>query len=117
MPIGRIVTLWTGSAWGSTAARDRVAGLVVGDGLLLAVGERHRLAPGAHEHAVARHLEVVHVDLLVAGAHREQRGLVDEVGEVGAGHAGRAAGDDLEVDVGRQALRLGVDPEDRGRAR
>ena len=44
------------------------------------------------------------VHLVVAAAHREQRGLVDEVREVGAGHAGRAAGDDVDVDVGGDLL-------------
>ena len=43
---------------------------------------------------------------VVAGG--EQRGLVDDVGEVGAGEAGRAARDDAEVDVGGERLALGV---------
>ena len=46
---------------------------------------------------------VVSGDRLLAGAGGEQRGLVDDVGEVGAGEAGRAAGDDLQVDVGRRS--------------
>ena len=46
-------------------------------------------------------------------ARREQRRLVHEVGEVGAGEAGRAAGDDVEVDAGRERLLLAVHREDR----
>ena len=41
-------------------------------------------------------------------ARGQQRGLVDHVGEVGAGEAGRAAGDDAEVDVRGERLALGV---------
>ena len=65
----------------------RVAALVVGDHLLLLFAERHRLALQAHEHAVARGLEVFGVHLFGAPPYREQRGLVHEVGEVGARHA------------------------------
>ena len=53
----------------------------------------------------------------VAAPHGEQRGLVHEVGEVGAAHAGRAAGDDVDVDVGRDLLVAEVHLEDRRRAR
>ena len=49
-----------------------VTGLVVGDALLLLVGERHRLAALAHEHAVPGLLEVVHADLFRALAHGEE---------------------------------------------
>ena len=71
----------------------RVAALVVRDDLLLLVAERHRLALEAHEHAVAGGVEVLGVHELRAAPDREQRGLVDEVREVGAAHAGRAARD------------------------
>ena len=43
---------------------------------------------------------------------REQRRLVHEVGEVGAGEAGRAPGDDVEVDARRQRLLLAVHRQD-----
>ena len=45
---------------------------------------------------------------LRAGARGEQRGLVEHVGQVGAGEAGGAAGDGVQVDVGRHRLALGV---------
>ena len=47
-----------------------------------------------------------------ARPHGEQRGLVDEVGQIGTAHAGRAAGDDVEVDVGGHSLVPDVDLED-----
>ena len=64
-----------------------VAALVVRDALLLGLREDHRLAPLAHQHPVARGLEVVHGDLQAAPAHGVQRRLVDQVGQVGAAHA------------------------------
>src|SRR5699024_5044521 len=43
----------------------------------------------------------------------EERGLVEDVGEVGAGAAGGAFGDHVQVDVLGHRLALGVDLEDR----
>ena len=91
----------------------RVAALVVGDHLLLLLAERHRLALEAHEHPVAGRLEVLGVHLVGAAAHREQRGLVHEVGEVGARHARRAPCDDVDVDVVGDLLVAEVHLEDR----
>ena len=65
----------------------RVAAFVVRDDLLLLLGEGHRVALEAHQHAVACGLEVLCVDELGAAPHGEQRGLVDEVREIGAAHA------------------------------
>ena len=45
-------------------------------------------------------------------AHGVQGRLVDQVGQVGAAHARRAPGDQLEVDVGGDALVLAVHLED-----
>ncbi len=98
---------------GEDGGGDRVTRLVVGDGLLLTIRESHRLAAGPHKHAVAGQLEVLLVDLVVAAPNREQGGLVDEVGEVGAGHPRRAASHDEEVDVGVHALGLRVHLEDQ----
>ncbi len=42
----------------------------------------------------------------------QQRGLVQHVGEVGAGEAGRAPGHALQVDIGTHRLALGVHLED-----
>ena len=110
--MGRIVTLCSGSALGSTAVEDGVAALVVRGGPLLLGGEHEALAPGAHHDAVAGVLEVDALDLLAAAAHGEQRRLVDQVGEVGAAHARRALGHDLEVDVGAHPLVAAVHLQD-----
>ena len=113
IPVGRIVTLWTGSASVEHVGEHGVAALVVGDALLLLVGQDQALAALAHEHPVAGRLEVEHRDGGAAAAHRVQRRLVDQVGQVGAAHARGAAGDQLEVDVGAHPLVLAVDLEDR----
>ena len=52
------------------------------------------------------------IELQVA-AGGEQRRLVHEVGEVGAGEAGGAAGEHVEAHVGLERLALGVHLEDR----
>ena len=100
-------------AVGQHGREHRVAALVVGGGLLLLGRQDHRLAPGAEHHAVAGVLEVDPLDLLGASAHGDERGLVDQVGEVGAGHAGRGLRHGLEVDVGAHALVAAVHLEDR----
>jgi hypothetical protein len=68
----------------------------------------------AHEDLVLGHLEVDHETSLSGPclAGREQRRLVHQVLEVGARQAGRAARDDLEVDVLGQRHLLGVHLED-----
>ena len=71
------------------------------------------LALGTGHHAVDGLLELRQADELEVVAGREQRRLVHEVGEVGAGEAGRAPGDDVEVDARRERLRRGVHREDR----
>ena len=51
-------------------------------------------------------------DLALARAGGQQRRLVDQVGEVGAGEAGGLAGQRVEVDLAAQRLAAGVDLED-----
>ena len=63
-------------------------------------------------HLVLGVLELLHRDQALALAGGEQRGFVDQVGEVGAGEAGRAAGDRARIDVGRQRHLLHVHAED-----
>ena len=90
-----------------------MARLVVGGVALVLVGHDHALALGAHEDLVLGLLEVDHLDPLLAGAGGVQGGLVAEVGQVGAGEAGGAAGDDLQVHVrGEGDLVGGVHLED-----
>ena len=78
----------------------RVTALVVRDDLLLLLRQRKRLALEAHQHAVARGVEVFLVHLERVAAHGEQRGFVHEVREVGAAHAGRTARDHVDAHVG-----------------
>ena len=91
---------------------DRVAGLVIGGEPLLVLGHDQRAALGAHHHLVLGVLELGHGDDALAAAGGEQRRLVDEVHQVGAGEAGRAAGDGLEVDVRRHRHLADMDLED-----
>ena len=107
-----IETLWTGSQFGQHVADDRVADLVVGGDQALLLGHHPGLLLGAGDHAHDPLLELVHRDLALARAGGEQRRLVDQVGEVGAGEAGRLAGERVEVDLLRQRLAAGVDLED-----
>ena len=110
--MGRIVTLWSGIGELEHVRAHRVPALVVRDDLLLFFGQRERLAPQAHEHAVAGGVEVFLVHFLHAAAHREQRGFVHEVREVGTAHAGCPAGDHVDADVGRDLLVLEVHLQD-----
>ena len=89
-----------------------MAGLVVRRVAALLFRHHDRAALGAHHDLVLRHLEIVHVDEALVAARREQRGLVDEVGQVGARKPGRAAGDDLRLDVGRHRHLAHVDEQD-----
>ena len=82
-----IETLCTGSVFGSAWLDQRVAALVVRDDPLLAVGDEPAAPLGPGHHAVDRLLELVHADLVEPAPAGEQRGLVHEVREVGAGEA------------------------------
>jgi hypothetical protein len=91
------------------AARQRrgdqgVPTLVVGGDLLLLVAHQARLALRTGDHAVDGLVERDVVDELEVLAGREQGGLVQHVGQVGAGEPGGASGDRGEIDVGGQRL-------------
>jgi len=86
-----------------------VTRLVDGGVPLLFLGHHHRAALRAHEDLVLGELEVRHADGVLVLTRGEQSGLVDEVLEVGAGEAGRAASGDGEVDVRRERNALRVD--------
>ena len=85
---------------------------MVGDGLLLGLGDDHRAPLHTHQDLVLGVLEVDHLDDLLVLARGQQRGLVHQVGQVGSGEARRAAGQDLEVDLGRERDAARVDLED-----
>ena len=90
----------------------RVPHLVVGGDQPLLLGEHARLLLGARDHAHDPLFELLLPDDLVTVASRQQRSLVDEVGEVGAGESGRLPGERAEVDLARDRLALGVHLED-----
>ncbi|MNL14145.1 hypothetical protein D3C87_1350750 [compost metagenome] len=94
-----------------------MAAFVIGGQALLFLVHGHGLALGAHHDLVLGVLEVAvrdHAPVL-AGGH--QGGFVDQVGQVGAREAGRAARDGLGVDVGGQGHVLHVDAQDALAAR
>ena len=85
--------------------------LVPGDDLLLVVGDDlPRLEP--RDNALERVVEVRLHDELALSAAREDRGLVREVCEVGAGEARAVAGHPFQVHVLAQRLGGGVHLED-----
>src|SRR5581483_1735499 len=90
---------------------QRVTGLVVGRVPLLLLADDHRSALGAHHDLVLRELEVEMVHLVLVRTRGEERRLVHEVLEVGAGEAGRGAGEERDVDVvgERDATRVHAD--------
>ncbi len=87
---------------GSHRRHQRVARFVVSRVALLLVRKNHGLALDAHQDFVLGHFEVGHDDELAALARGPQRGLVHQVGEIGAGKAGSAASDDGKIDIFRQ---------------
>ncbi len=91
---------------------DGVATLVIGGEELLLLGHHQRLALGAHHHLVFGVFELDLRDHALVAPRCHQRRLVDEVHEIGAGKAGRAAGDGLEVDIRRQRNLAHVNLED-----
>ena len=89
-----------------------MAALVVGGHLPLAVAHHLGIALRAHGNAVDGLVQGAVVDDLVAGAGRQQRRLVQHIGEVRTGHADGAAGHGLEVHVVGQRLALGMHGQD-----
>jgi hypothetical protein len=78
---------------------ERVPGLVVGRVPPLLEADDHGAPLGAHHHLVLGDLEVAHRDPVLVLPRGEERGLVHEVLEVGAGEAGRLAREELDVHV------------------
>ncbi len=69
--------------------------LVIGDELSFLVGHDLGLALGAGDHPVDRLFELGHRDFLLVPPSREKGGLVDQVGQVGPGETGGAAGENF----------------------
>src|SRR6478672_9323467 len=93
-------------------ADDRVPELVVGRDQPLLLRHHAGFLLRARDHPHDPLLELLHGDLAAACAGGEQRRLVDQVGEVGAGEAGGLAGESVEVDRLRERLPASVDLED-----
>ena len=93
----------TFSTDGEQLRAERVAGLVVGDHPLLVVGDHAARLHAGHD-PLERGLEVRGHQLVAVLAAGEDRGLVADVGEVGAGQAARLARDDLQVHVRGERL-------------
>ena len=91
---------------------DGVAGLVVGDDVLLVLGQDRGLLLLAGDDHVDGLDEVLLVHAAPAKADGAEGGLVDDVGEVGTRGAGCGAGDDGEVVVRLHLDVVGVDLED-----
>ena len=92
------------------ARDDRVARFVIRDRLALAHAHDALLfEPG--DEPIDRVVEVAHLDRFFVLARGEQRSLVDEIGEIGAGEPRRSLRDDPEVDVRRHLHLARVDAE------
>ena len=76
-----------------------VAGLVVGDPRLVLDGQHLGLLLEAADDAVHGRVEVDKLDLLLVVARGDERGLVAQVLEIGAGEARGSLGDDFEIDA------------------
>ncbi len=92
-------------------AGQRVAGLVVGDDLALVLVERG-VGLHASDNTFQRVIEVPTADGLSAAPGGEDRGLVAEVGQLGAGEPAGLLGDRVQVDVVGQRLAGRVHGED-----
>ena len=92
---------------------ERVAGLVVGHDPLLFLGDHARTALRAECDLLERLFEVDLADRLLVAARGEDRGLVHDVGEVGAREAGRDLRDAEQLDVLVERLAADVHVEDR----
>src|SRR5680860_1144965 len=89
-----------------------MAHLVEGGDAPLLLRHHARLLLGAGDHAHDPLLELGVIDLALALARGQQRGLVHQVLKVGAGEAGSLRGQVVEVDRLGQRLAAGVDLED-----
>ncbi len=113
LPGGQDGDLGDRVAVGRQRRDQRVAALVDRDRALLVGQQRVGRLPPPQQDPVARLGEVRGAQHVAAAADRVDRRLVDQVGQVGAGEPGGAAGDHVQVDVGAELLPVGVDLQDR----
>ena len=86
-----------------------VAHLVVGDHLLFLFGQHGALLFGAGDDRLKGHEQIVLIDRLASVAHSTQRGLVDQIGQIGAHAACSGLGDLLQIHVLGQTDVAGMD--------
>ena len=79
----------------------RMARLVIRRIAFLFVVHHHAAALGAHQDLVLGFLEVFHIDQAFAGPRGKQGGLIDQIGQIGTGHAGRTARQNIGLDIRR----------------
>ena len=91
---------------------DGVARLVVRAGDALVLGHRQRSALDAHQHLVARLVEIGVGDRRPPALDREERRLVHQVRQIGAREARRAARDLPQIDFRIERHLPAVDAED-----
>ena len=89
-----------------------VAGLVVRRALEFFAAAHHRASLDAEQSPVASRVEVDRIDLVASTTHGEERGFVDQVGQISAGHTRGAACDHVDIDVVAGVFALQVHPED-----
>ena len=89
-----------------------MAALVVGDGLAGALVDHAALALGPGDHALHGFAHLIHRDHLLVAARGKERGLVQQVGQVGAGETRGELRDGGEVDVLRERLVLRMHLQD-----
>ena len=104
-----MVTLCRGWVWVEADVDQGVAGFVPGGAFLVFLGHGHAAAFAAHADLDAGFLQFDHADGFFAHARGQQGGFVQKVGQIGAGIAGGAAGDDFQIDRGVQLHVAGVD--------
>ncbi len=95
---------------------DGVAGFVVRGEPPLLLGDDAGLFLRAHGDFENGVVNVLLHDEPAVTAHREQRGLVEQVFQIRAGEAGRALGNVVQIDVLAERLAAGVDLQDVGAA-
>ena len=92
-------------------AEQRVAGFVVG-GAAAFVLRNHDVARRAELHLLQRVRQIALDDVALSAARGQQRRLVHQIRQVGAGHARRRRGELVEVDVRAERHLARVDPQD-----
>ncbi|MCG3119772.1 MAG: hypothetical protein ALAOOOJD_02284 [bacterium] len=84
---------------GRKLRHQRMPGFVIGGDALFIFADQHAAALGAHQHFVLGLFQIAHRDAIFAVTRRQQRGLIDHAGDVGARKTRRAFGQHVQIDV------------------